>query len=195
MPDDTQIDLIQTITELRQELDARTAERDEALAGQSATSEILAGVARSPADIQPVFDAIVAHAAKLCEAEFSAVARFDDGLLHLVAINNMSPDEMAAFHGLFPRPPTQGFVMGRAFLDARPVHFADVLAEPDYDPHTLAGGAVSLVSRGPDLPGGSAGRRHRLRQARGQTFQHHPDQARRDLCGPGRRRPRKRTPV
>ena len=79
MPDDTHINLQQTVAVLRQELETRTIERDDALARQSATSEILGVVARSPADIQPVFDAIVAHAAKLCEAEFSAVARFGDG--------------------------------------------------------------------------------------------------------------------
>jgi hypothetical protein len=124
MPDDTQIDLRQTIVVLQRE-------RDEARAGQGATSEILSVIARSPADVGPVFEAIVAHAASLCQAEFSAVARFEDGLLQLVAINNMSPEETAAFHNLFPRPPTRGFAMGRAFLDARPVHFTDVLAEPD----------------------------------------------------------------
>jgi GAF domain-containing protein len=139
MPDDTQIDLGQTVAELRRELDARTTERDDARAGQSATAEILSVISRSPTDIRPVFEAIVAHAARLCEAEFSAVARFDDGLLHLVAINNMSPEEMAAFHSLFPRAPNRGFAMGRAFLDAQSVHFADVLTEPDYDVRTLEG--------------------------------------------------------
>src|SRR6516162_11509563 len=90
MPDDTQIDLRQTIVVLQRE-------RDEARAGQGATSEILSVIARSPADIGPVFEAIVAHAASLCEAEFSAVARFEDGLLHLAALNNMSPEEWRLF--------------------------------------------------------------------------------------------------
>ena len=54
MPDDTQIDLRQTIVALRREL-------DEARAGQSATSEILSVISRSPSDIRPVFDAIVAR--------------------------------------------------------------------------------------------------------------------------------------
>src|SRR5437868_2272663 len=137
--DDAATDLRQRIVELRRELDERTAERDEALAQQTATSEILGVISRSPTDVQPVFEAIVTHAASLCEAEFSAVAQFDDGLLHLIAINNMSPDETAAFRSLFPRPPTRGFAMGRALLDAGTVHFADVLAEPGYDPRTLEG--------------------------------------------------------
>ena len=80
-------------------------ETREALEQQTATSEILSVISRSPSDIRPVFEAIVAHAASLCEAEFSAVARLEDGLLHLVALNNMSPDESPAFHSLFPRSP------------------------------------------------------------------------------------------
>src|SRR5438132_11425460 len=135
--DDGAIDHRQTIAALRRELDQRTAERDEALAQQTATSEILGVISRSPTDVQPVFEAIVTHAASLCEAEFSGVAQFDDGLLHLIAINNMSPDETAAFHSLFPRAPTRNFTMGRAFVDARPVHFEDVLSEFDYDPRTI----------------------------------------------------------
>jgi PAS domain S-box-containing protein len=136
MLDDAGADLRQTVAALRRELDERTAERDEALAQQAATSEILSVISRSPADVEPVFDAIVASAARLCEAEFSAVARFDDGLLHLAALHSMSPEESAAFHSLYPRPPIRGFAMGRAFLDGRPVHFEDVLSQPDYDTRT-----------------------------------------------------------
>jgi two-component system, NtrC family, sensor kinase len=49
----------------------------------------------------------------------------------------MSPQETAAFQSLFPRPPSRYFVMGRAFLDAKAVHFEDVLTELDYDARTL----------------------------------------------------------
>jgi len=84
-----------------------------------------------------VFEAIVAHAASPCEAELSAVARFEDGLLHLVALNNMSPEEAAAFHSLFPRQPGRHFAMGRAFVDAQPAHLPDVLTDSDYDPRTI----------------------------------------------------------
>ena len=110
----------------------------EALEQQAATGEILRVISSSPTDIQPVFEAIVDSASRLCDAEFSAVSRFDDGLLHLVALNNMSPEETAAFHSLFPRPLRRDFIMGRAFLDGRPVHVEDVLADPDYDARTTA---------------------------------------------------------
>jgi len=135
--DDALSDLRQTVAALERQLEERTAERDNALARQTATSEILSVISRSPTDVQPVFEAIVARAARVCEAEFSAVARFADGLLHLVALNNMSSEETAAFHSLFPRPPGRHFVMGRAFVDAQPVHFDDVLTWLDYDPHTV----------------------------------------------------------
>jgi len=134
--DDALSDLRRTVAALEQKLKERTAERDEALAQKTATSEILRVISRSPTDVQPVFEAIVASAARVCEAEFSAVARFDDGLLHLAAVHSMSPEETAAFHSLFPRAPARNFIMGRAFVDAQPVHFEDVLTWFDYDAHT-----------------------------------------------------------
>ena len=111
-------------------------EQREALEQQTATAEVLRVISGSATDLQPVFEAITARAAKLCEAEFSAVARFENSLLHLVAVSNLLPDEARAFHSLFPRPPTRGFVMGRAFVEGRTVHIEDVLADPDYDPRT-----------------------------------------------------------
>ena len=135
--DDALSDLRQTVAALERQLEERTAERDEALAQQTATSEILRAIARSPTDLQPVFEGIVRTAARVCEAEFSAVARAEGGLLHLVAVHSMSSDETAVFHSLFPRPPARNFTMGRAFVDARPVHFDDVLSELDYDTRTL----------------------------------------------------------
>jgi hypothetical protein len=82
------VDPRQQIAELERQLDERTAELSEAVEQQRATSEILRVIARSPSDVQPVFDAIVARAARICEAEFSAVVRFDEGLLHLVAVHS-----------------------------------------------------------------------------------------------------------
>jgi two-component system, NtrC family, sensor kinase len=108
-------------------------ELHEALEQQTATSEVLRVISGSATDVQPVFEAIVARAAKLCEADFSAVARLDNDLLRLVAINNVPPDEAKAYHTLFPCTPSRTFVMGRAFMEGCTVHVEDVLADPDYD--------------------------------------------------------------
>ena len=62
-------------------------ETRQALDQQTATAEVLRVISGSATDVQPVFEAITARAAKLCEAEFSAVARFEDGLLRLVAVD------------------------------------------------------------------------------------------------------------
>ncbi len=111
-------------------------ETREALEQQTATAEILRVISASTTDLQPAFDAIVERTINLCDAEFTAVARYEDGLLKLVATNNLSPDEAAAFHSLFPRPPFRGFIMGRAFVECQPVNVADVLADPGYDQRT-----------------------------------------------------------
>jgi GAF domain-containing protein/CheY-like chemotaxis protein len=118
------------------QVQARTRELSEALEQQTATAEVLRVISSSWSDVQPVFEAMVARAAQLCQASFSAVARFDGELLQLVAFNNLSPDETEAFHSLFPRVPARNFAMGRAFVDGQPVHFDDVLTEIDYDPRT-----------------------------------------------------------
>jgi GAF domain-containing protein len=144
---DTQVELLKTFADqaviavenvrLFKELQARNRELTAALEQQTATSEILGVISSSPTEVQPVFDAIVGSAARLCEAEFSAVARFEGGLLHLAAISNMSPGEIEAYHSLFPRPAHRSFIIGRAFVDGRPVHVEDVRVDPDYDPRTL----------------------------------------------------------
>jgi two-component system NtrC family sensor kinase len=122
--------------DLQKQLDQRTRELAEALERQTATSEVLEVIGSSPTQVQPVFEAMVGRAAQLCQAHFSAVARYEHGLLHLVALNNLSAEERVAFHSLFPRAPARNFVMGRAFVDGQPLQFEDVLAEFDYDLRT-----------------------------------------------------------
>ena len=154
----------------------------EALDQQTATAEVLRVISGSATDVQPVFEAITARAAKLCEAEFSAVARFEDGLLHLVAVSNLLPDEAKAFHSLFPRPPTRGFVMGRAFVEGHTVHIEDVLADPDYDPRTREVSAVADrlpdISRRAHPAKRQADWCHRLRPASRETVHNSTDRTR-----------------
>jgi GAF domain-containing protein len=110
-----------------------TRECDEALARQTATADILRIISLSPNDAQPTFEAIARSAARLCDADFSLVARLKDGMLHLVATNKMSEQEMAAVQAIFPLSPQRNTVMGQAFREGRPVHRHDVLADPNYD--------------------------------------------------------------
>jgi two-component system, NtrC family, sensor kinase len=58
----------------------------EALEQQTATADILRVMSRSPSDVQPVFDAIVQNAVKLCDGLFGTVLRLDGDRLHLAAL-------------------------------------------------------------------------------------------------------------
>jgi hypothetical protein len=59
MPDDTPDDPRQTIADLQREVARYKAERDEALARETATAEVLAVINSSPGDLAPVFAAIL----------------------------------------------------------------------------------------------------------------------------------------
>jgi signal transduction histidine kinase len=120
----------------RRELEQRLAE---SLERERATSEILRVISSSPTDVQPVFEAIITSAVRLCDATFGGVFRFHDEQLHVAALTQVSPEETAAYHSQYPRPPHRSFIMGRALLDGRPVHVEDVLADPDYDPGMQVG--------------------------------------------------------
>jgi two-component system, NtrC family, sensor kinase len=90
---------------LFKELEARNRDLTETLEQQTATAEILRVISRSPTDVQPVFDAIAANAARLCNAVNGLVIRFDGQLLHLAAHYNVDPERLAAVRQAYPRPP------------------------------------------------------------------------------------------
>jgi signal transduction histidine kinase len=104
---------------LRQEL-------AEALARQTATSEVLGVIASSPTDVQPVFDTIARSAALLCEAFDVMVLRVDGDVLRLVAHHGPMPAGDIALH--------RGTVGGRTVLDRRVIHVGDVQSEVDEFP-------------------------------------------------------------
>ena len=78
-----------------------TRELREAREQQAATSEILRVIASSPTNVQPVFDAIVRSAAKLCNGAVGAVNTFDGGLTHVVAVHNYTPEALAAVQRMY----------------------------------------------------------------------------------------------
>ena len=95
---DKQIKLVQTFADqaviaienarLFEEVQSRTAELQESLEYQTATSDVLNIISRAPSQLQPVFDAIVETATRLCEAEYAIVYRLKEGQCHLAATNN-----------------------------------------------------------------------------------------------------------
>jgi PAS domain S-box-containing protein len=118
----------------RAELELRHArdEAEEALAQQIATAEILRVISRSPTDVQPVFDAIVTSARRLCDAAFSGVFLRDEGLMRMVASEGLSPENAAIMQRQYPRPAGPDTVTGRAVLGRRVVHVDDMAADDAY---------------------------------------------------------------
>ena len=120
-----------SVAELQELLRALTRELSEAREQQAATADVLKIIGQSTFELQPVFDAIVQTASRLCKAETAVMFMLRDENLHPVATSNAS----SAFvkHALeHPLPPGRGSVTGRTFLEANTVHLPDCLADPEY---------------------------------------------------------------
>src|SRR5439155_21590062 len=92
----------------------------------AATSEILRVISTSPRDAQPVFDAIVASAARLCDAVFSGLGTFDGELMDIVAAHNWTPAAWYAARRTWSARPSRALASGRAILERAVVHIPDV---------------------------------------------------------------------
>jgi two-component system NtrC family sensor kinase len=137
-----------SVADLQGQLDRRTHELNEALQQQTATSEVLSIIRRSPADAQPVFDAIVQSAARLCGAIFSVVYLCDGDRVRIAATNNITPQAKNQIYELEQlKRPDRSNVGGRAILDRAIIHVHDVLADPEYSRAlALAGGWRAVLA-------------------------------------------------
>ena len=114
------------------ELEARNRELTEALGRQTATSEILRVISRSPTDVQPVFESIVRSARLLCDATFSGVYLLDGETLSVAATDGLTEEERTAFTAAYPRRIGPDTVSGRAALECRVIQTSDLMNDPQY---------------------------------------------------------------
>jgi GAF domain-containing protein len=138
---DRQIELIETFADqaviaienvrLFDQVQARTREVQESLEYQTAISDVLNVISRSPNELQPVIDAILQTAARLCEAEYALFWRLQDRAYHLAGASNADAAfvKHCAEH---PIRPGRGSVAGRTALEHKTVHLPDCLADPEY---------------------------------------------------------------
>ena len=83
-------------------------------------------ISSSPTDIQPVFDAVLENAARLCEAVDSQIFLVRGDQLRIAAHRGPIP---AGRIGEYQVPIIRGTVNGRAILEARTIHVEDLQAE------------------------------------------------------------------
>ena len=139
---DAQIALLQTFADqaviaienvrLFTELQKLNDELTEALDQQTATSEILRVISQSPTDVQPVFDTIVRNAVRLCGAIHGGVYRFDGEMIHSVANEGYTPEQLEHWRSTFPRPVTAAGPTAQAIRTRSVVRIDDIETAPGF---------------------------------------------------------------
>src|SRR5262249_1860622 len=128
------------LSELRQ----RTTDLSKALDKQTATSEVLQGISSSPGELEPVFQAILAHATRLCEASSGAMWLKEGDRFRNAAFHGALP---AAYIGQW-RSATVGRAapMGRVAQSRKPLQIADLREDQTYlDGYPLTVTAVDVA--------------------------------------------------
>jgi hypothetical protein len=106
------------------------AERElsEALERQAATDEVLRVIASSPGELEPVFQAMLASAIRICEAKFGTLLLFEEDQLRLVAMHGAAGE----FEELRRRDPTVPIYVRRLVETRQIVHLANIAEEEPY---------------------------------------------------------------
>jgi len=137
-----QIELVETFADqaviaienvrLFDEVHAKTTDLQESLRHQTATSEVLKVISRSPGELNPVFQTILSSAISICDAQFGLLVLYEDGGFRCASMFNLPP----AFAETFLRnpviypPPIDP--LGRLIVTQQLVHVVDVKQEPAY---------------------------------------------------------------
>jgi GAF domain-containing protein len=109
----------------------RTRELAESLEQQTATSDVLQVLSRSPGALEPVFSTILENATRICDATFGNVYTWNADAFHLVAAHN-TPRAFAESRKRGPFRPSQSHPFSRLVETKDIFHIDDVAALPGY---------------------------------------------------------------
>ncbi|UWU94262.1 GAF domain-containing protein [Bradyrhizobium sp. CB1015] len=138
-------------TRLLNELRQRTDDLTEALEQQTATSEVLQVISRSPGGLGPVFEAMLENAVRICRASFGTLLLYEGDRLRRVArmaTQNVpelyAPDQETPPHFIAPFDGAPS--LGRLVETKALVHIADIATEhPDDLIYKVAAARTVLI--------------------------------------------------
>jgi two-component system, NtrC family, sensor kinase len=114
---------------LLNELRQRTDDLSESLEQQTATSAVLKVISSTPGELEPVFQAILENATRICEAQFGTIYRSEGDAVRCVGMHN-APEAFAEERRRKPViRPAPASVFGRALTTKQPAQIADLRDE------------------------------------------------------------------
>ena len=118
-------------TRLLNELRQRTNDLSESLEQQTATSEVLRVISSSPGELEPVFQAMLENAVRICEAKFGTLYLRAGDAFRAAALHN-APPAFVEFWQRGPHRPGPSTVLSRVLRTKEVVHISDITAEQAY---------------------------------------------------------------
>ncbi|HEY3792702.1 MAG TPA: GAF domain-containing protein [Bradyrhizobium sp.] len=140
--------LQESYADLEKKVDDRTADLTEALQQQTATSEVLRVISSSPGELEPVFNAILANATRICEAKFGVMHLCRDGQIKCAAEMGAPPAFAEYLRDVGWHRPEPGTFVDKILQTKqteRVVHDADMMSGNLPAPPIRLGGARTLV--------------------------------------------------
>ena len=108
------------------------SELRESLQQQTATADVLKVISSSPGELEPVFQAMLENAVRICEAKFGVLYRREGDALRCVAMHGAPQPLVEERHRNPTIRPPPATALGRALATKQPIQIADVLNEPQY---------------------------------------------------------------